>query len=467
MKQRNATGSSLKIQFSLLTLSLVMGMSLQARAQDAAVVAQNEVATAVPATLVAAPAQGATTQSSPVVVAPAITSVPVNVTNNTATNSAASANDGASRASGVVGTTGYQDADATEIDSSKNSNGSGIQIFNLNNNKPSQDQANDQNNGNRADMLRRERIRQELLNESRMIEKIEEDRISTEGTRSTSIEGMQFAAASAAASAASSTHANGLEEVQVQAVATAASTSGSGAVVSTTSVGASDLNFSSTEFKISPMGGYRWTPNNDSYFRSQNQGVAGVAVEGRLANVLGLEVSYVYGRDKLRDRSYGPYGAYGTSNYNGSGNCGGCGGYNAYQSPVYSGSEYGFVQNVRSRDTHEFNANVKLGWFVGQVRPYAVGGIGTRYTAYNIDNSSDKSEAAAIGWKRSSARMTSNAGAGLDYRIARNMSVGTRVEWQYIFGKKTDYSFGGQNIIELYGDTKNNVKAIGSLQLVF
>jgi|GEM_PF-2458146 len=460
MKQRNATGFSLNPKFSLLTLSLVMGMSFQAHAQDV-VVSQDEVTTAVPANLVntSPDVQQTAIQSAPVVVSPAMSArpVPVNVTNNTAV-----ASDTMASQSRLEAARGYSDSESAEIDSSKNSNASGIQIFNLNNNKPTQDQDqlsdqvqnSDQNTGNRADLLRRERIRQELLNETRMIEKIEEDRIGIEGSRSTSIEGMQFSSASAAAAASAS---GGLEEVQVAAVATA-SASSAGPMVSTSSTGHDHSAFSSTEFKISPMGGYRWTVDNDSLFRSENQGVAGVAVEGRLANVLGLEVSYVYGRDKLRDRNYGPYGAYGQQNY---------AAYNAFNAPVYTGGEYGFMQNIRSRDTHEFGANIKLGWFVGQVRPYAVGGIGTRYTAYNIDNAQDKAAAEAIGWKRSSARMTSNAGAGLDYRVAKNLSLGTRVEWQYIFGKKTDYSFGGQNIIELYGDTKNSVKAMGSLQLVF
>ncbi len=451
MKQRNATGSLLKPHFKFLTLSLVMGMGLQARAQEAEVVSQDEIATAVPATLLtqAPPVQ---TQTAPVVVSPAMSAVPVpvNVTNNTAVASDTLASDSSVESSG-----GYSDA-GTEIDSSKNSNGSGIQIFNLNNNKPTQDQANDQNNGNRADLLRRERIRQELLNESRLIEKIEEDRITTEGDRSTSIEGMQFSGAAASAAAVSS---GNLEEVQVSAIATTSSVPVASAMVSTSSTGSGSA-FSSTEFKISPMAGYRWTPDNDSLFSSQNQGVAGVAVEGRLANVLGLEVSYVYGRDKLRDRnSYGPYG-YNNAPF---------GQFNAFQAPVFSSNQYdyGFMQNVRSRDTHEFNANVKLGWFVGQVRPYALGGFGTRYTAYNIDTQADRSAAEAIGWKRSSARLTSTAGGGIDYRVAQNLSLGSRVEWQYIFGKKRDADFGGQNIIELYGDTKNNIRAFGSLQLVF
>jgi hypothetical protein len=430
-----------------------MGLGIQARAQEAAVVvADEEMATAVPATLTSRQAPPVQTQTAPVVVTPAMTAmpVPVNVTNNTAV-----ASDTLASQSVLDSSAGYSDA-GTEIDSSKNSNGSGIQIFNLNNNKPTQDQLNDQNNGNRADLLRRERIRQELLNESRLIEKIEEDRITTEGGRSTSIEGMQFSGAAASSAAVAS---GNLEEVQVSAIATASSAPVGSAMVSTSSTGSGSA-FSSTEFKISPMAGYRWTPDNDSLFNSQNQGVAGVAVEGRLANVLGLEVSYVYGRDKLRDRnSYGPYGYNGAA-YNQ---------FNAFQAPVFSGNQYnyGFMQNVRSRDTHEFNANVKLGWFVGQVRPYALGGIGTRYTAYNIDTEADRSAAEAIGWKRSSARMTSTAGGGLDYRVAQNLSLGTRVEWQYIFGKKRDADFGGQNIIELYGDTKNNIRAFGSLQLVF
>jgi opacity protein-like surface antigen len=448
MKQWNAPRIQLNPQFTILSLSLIMsvGLTVEAYAQDADEdYSVMEVATAVPATLrqddpVEEETVEVSMQSMPVRVAPAMNPVPVPVdVMNTVSRSSSSR--------------GYSDPIQADIDSSKNSNASGIQIFNLNNNKHDQEQMTNAEVSaeSRADVLRRERIRKELLNETRLIEKIEEDRITQEGGRSNSIESIQFAEASAVAMARTD-----LEEVQVSAVASASAGAMTPAPMVSTSSPASLGLFSSTEFKIAPMVGYRWTPDNDSYFRSENQVVAGVAVEGRLANVLGLEVSYVYGRDKLKERYYSPYAGAGYNPY----------GYGGGYAHIMDG-DYGFMHQIRTRDTHEFNANVKLGWFVGQVRPYALGGIGTRYTAYNIDNSQDRAEAAAIGWKRSSVRMTSTAGGGLDYRLTQNLSLGSRVEWQYVFGKKTDYSFGGENIIELYGDTKNNVRAFGSLQLVF
>src|SRR5690606_21981101 len=124
------------------------------------------------------------------------------------------------------------------------------------------------------------------------------------------------------------------------------------------------------QFAIAPMAGYRWTPNNNSEFKSQNVIVSGVALEGRIGNVLGIEANYIYGRDNLKQRFYqGPsqYGYYNAGN--------------------------GFFQNIRTRDTHEFNANAKLGWFVGMIRPYAMAGIGALYTAYNIDDAYTKAQA--------------------------------------------------------------------------
>lgn len=451
--QRNAMGYGPYLSFTMLAISLVVSLgSVAANAQ------QSEDSNSSGETALSGDAQ--TTESAvvpanllvakPVVLAPAMNSpapAPTNVSSssnavaNSGTLSAAEIKEAAGSAISGSGL-GLGLSDSSVVDSRNNQNGSGIQIFNLNNNKSDLENQNkmESTTGTRADMLRRERIRQELMNESRLIEKIEEDRIEAEGARSNSIEGLKFTNHSAKSSSADAS----LQEVQVAAVSHVAyAPVNSVSAVSTTS---SSSVFSSTQFRIAPMGGYRWTQNNNSQFRSENRGVVGVALEGRLANIFGLEANYMYGHDFLE---YGFGGIF----------------YNNYMYNLYNSGQYGFVYNIRTRDTHEFNANAKLGWFVGSVQPYIMGGFGAMYTAYNIDDPVTKKQAASIGWKRSSTHLVGNSGVGLDFVVAKNLSVGTRVEYQYIFGTK--FTANPWDIINIYGDTKNKIKALGSLQLIF
>ena len=424
----------------ILSFSLLMGMgiSFSANAQQSNINQETSAESAVPSSLL---------EAKPVRVSPALApaQVPVNVT----TTVQAAKSQAASVVNGISEEEDEEEvlnSKSQKVSTNENKNGNGIQIFNLNTNDQDQEAEQDQNavvkSESRSDVLRRERIRQELQNESRLIEKIEEDRISIEGTRANAIEGLAFANANTA-TASPSIVADDIEVIEVNASNVQAAPLG--AVPVAISETSSKNMFSSTEFAIAPMAGYRWTPDNTSEFKSQNLGVAGVALEGRIGNVLGLEANYLYGRDNLKQRYYGGAGHFGGHNYNANAN--------------------GFFQQIRTRDTHEFNANAKLGWFVGSIRPYAMAGVGALYTGYNIDDPYTKAQAESIGWKRSSTHMSGNVGGGVDVKLSRNFSLGTRVEYQYIFGAKNvadQYS-----INNIYGDTRGRIKAMGSLQVTF
>ncbi|NCN28279.1 hypothetical protein GW915_11985 [bacterium] len=420
MLQRNAK--------EILSYSLFLGMVVSFSVNAQSNINQDTSAeSAVPTSLL---------ESKPVEVSASLapSQVPVNVTRTVQ----ASTTETASLVNGLS-LDDEEEESLAKVSSNQNKNGSGIQIFNLNSND--QDQKNKQEqeakSESRADVLRRERIRQELANESRLIEKIEEDRISTENTRANSIEGLAFAETSAVITAG-----NDIEVVEVNTGAAQATPLMAAPAPMMAQTGSENV-FSSTEFMISPMAGYRWTPNDRSEFKSQNVAVGGVALEGRVGNFLGLEANYIYGRDNLKQRiAVGPYG------YNN-----------------FSTTGAGFFQNIRTRDTHEFNANAKLGWFVGKIRPYAIAGIGGMFTSYNIDDPYTKASAKAIGWQRNSTNMAANYGGGVDLKVNRNLSVGTRIEYQYIFGNKN--TLDPYHINNIYGDTANRLKAMGSLQLTF
>ncbi len=420
----------------ILGFSLFMGMaiSFSANAQSN-INPETSAEGAVPSSLL---------EAKPVVVAPALNpdTVPLNVSKTIQ----ASRTTSESVVSGLSLGSDEDDSDSdATVSSNQNKNGNGIQIFNLNANdqdqKNKQDQDNQTNSNNRADVLRRERIRQELENESRLIEKIEEDRITTEGGRANSIEGMAFSNATTTTVAAG----GDIEVVEVNANTMQTAPLAAPLAAAPMYAHADSSGFSSTEFMIAPMAGYRWTPDNNSEFISQNVIITGVSLEGRVGSFLGLEANYIYGRDNLNQRyGVGPY---------------------AYNNGCGSGCAGGFYGNIRTRDTHEFNANAKLGWFVGKIKPYALAGIGGMYTGYNIDDPYTKAYAKSIGWRRSSVNMVSNFGGGIDFKINRSLSVGSRVEYQYIFGNK---NVGDPyDISNIYGDTKGRVKALGSLQLTF
>lgn len=454
-----------RIALEAMSFSLIMGvslMNLSAKAQDSNINPETSNESAVPAGLV---------QAEPIEVSPALapSQVPVNVSGSAAADSSVlpvsgvlnqrtaarvrAAQQSASQANEFVNNDSQDSSLDAGVQSSNNKNGNGIQIFNLNTNDQDQDQASKQDqlssvsSESRADVLRRERIRQELENESRLIEKIEEDRIATESSRANNIEGLTF---TNSPDSSVTSVAGDLEviEVAVAPVDTSVAPVAPVATVSSYPAVTSTSKMSTTQFSIAPLAGYRWTPNNNSEFRSENRGIGGVAVEGRIANIVGLEANYLFGRDRLQPRVYG-------SNV--------YGGYNNFAMPY---NDYGFFYQIPNRETHEFNGNVKLGWFVGKVKPYALAGIGAMYTSYaSIDDPVTRAQAEAIGWQRSSTHFVGNLGGGLDVKLADNFSIGARVEYQHIFGRGV--LVGPYNIDAIYGDSKNRVKSLGSIQVTF
>jgi hypothetical protein len=385
---------------------------------------------------------GNSLQASPVIVTPAMaptTQIPVALAPATALPSTALYQ--------TQQTGGQESANAalTEGTSqSSNSNaGSGAMVIinNTQDQKAAQDQASEQAVGTRADMIRRERIRRELLNEGRLIEKIEENRIDTENRRSDSIEGMTFGAGS-----------GGLESTEVVAVdgnnnnveVVTAQVAGS-SVVATEASDSSHLF--GREVKVSPIAGYRWMTDNNSAFRVENQFIAGVALESKLANWVSLEANYIFGRDKLRER-----GGYGGSYY-GAGHMG----YDDYGYGGYDNMAY----YVRERDSHEFSGNMKIGLLSGTVRPYGIVGIGMLLQKYRIDDQYTTAEASAAGWKRLFDDTVGNYGGGVDVKAGSNIAVGARVEYQKVYGSKNT------NLNDLYGHTEDRVRATGSVSVLF
>jgi hypothetical protein len=188
-----------------------------------------------------------------------------------------------------------------------NANTGGVQVQSVN------VQANPINEANlmasRADLLRRERLRRELENESRLIEKIEEGRLSDESERA---RGVDTFSSSLAAQAQAQAQAQALTSAQAQAIAqaqaqsqlqtvpvTAPLSNGATAVAVASTGGSSQIGrfFGETKFQISPFLGYRWLDNDVYEYDTDNDYVTGVGIEGRVNSYVGIEGTFAYGRD--------------------------------------------------------------------------------------------------------------------------------------------------------------------------
>ncbi len=418
MVRRNA---SIYKQFSLLTLSLLAGV---AYAQESNVASQ---ATAIPEALA----------SSPVVVSAALapTSVPVQSTESVSSQLVSSptviADDMSSSQSKAVDTS-TSDLD-NGMSTSKNANNDGTQII-INNNQDA-DLKNDVANTNTAesgsDALRRERLRQEIKNEGRILEKVEEDRINSELKRTESIEkidlsGVKINPTTLETAQVTAVAVDGPAEVQVSQVSNS----------STLSLGDSVALSSAddrTTGKISFSAGYRWMPYQPFFgFDVQNMGFFSGAIETKLGSAMAIEGSFGYGRDRITTPFY-------------------------EMTPGYIDAAY----YARSRDVFEVAANVKLGYLKGSFQPFVLGGIGAAHQRYNIDDFYTLAEADAAGWSRTSTRMVGNLGAGVDFAMNKNIGFGIRYEWNYIFNKHLN------NMDDLYGDSSDRMKVVGSLQIAF
>ena len=77
-------------------------------------------------------------------------------------------------------------------------------------------------------------------------------------------------------------------------------------------------NKSDAKFRVMPFIGKRWLYDGYAEFNAWNIFTTGVTMQGRMASFIGLEGSFMYGRDEFTyNNSYGPYGvgAYGALGY--------------------------------------------------------------------------------------------------------------------------------------------------------
>jgi len=317
----------------------------------------------------------------------------------------------------------------------------------------------------RADLLKDERRRQEIENEVRLIEKVEEGRLEDERSRSTSIGGFSATSARQGEYVTVEAQSAAMATVPVSAVGSNVGSS----VASANAVALSEVSTisttvrssSSSTFSLSPFAGYRWMEDGNTQFKVRNLYVTGVNLSGQMNKFLGLEGSFTYGRDEMRQRYYNtnvynqPYnrnsGYYGNSYY---------GNRNRNTGSYYNQSSvYGFV---RSRDSFDIAANAKLGYMVGSVRPYALGGIGGMMQKYNIDNSYTTQQARYAGFDRNTTHVTAQFGGGVDIELASNFTLGGRFDYQRVFDSN---KYPLMN--SLYGDGINRYRLVGSLQVIF
>ena len=338
-----------------------------------------------------------------------------------------------------------------------NANTGGVQVQSVNV-VASQDQ-----NQSRAEFMRRERMRKELENESRVVEKIEEGRLQDESQRARMIEDFKASNKnSTAAEAAAAAPAIQSAPVAPIGAPTSMMTPATGTVITPVSadegVSLSAVKSDSTSaFKLAPFAGRRWFENGAvSEMHPNNLFVVGATLEGAVNSYLSIEGSFSYGRDEFNYSNYGMsayaggfVGAgYGPSYYN-----------NPYAQTPYYGS-YAVVP-VRSRDTFEIGTAVKIGTNIDRVRPYGIAGIGGILQRYNIDDSYTTAAANSIGWQRSTTNMLGDFGGGLDLSLAKNMSAGARFDYQPVLNRQ--YS----EMNRIYGDAQNRYRVTGNFQLIF
>lgn len=347
------------------------------------------------------------------------------------------------------------------VNAAGNSNGPGTQInLNIQNDQAAKNAADNaalNGDGGRLSELRMEKKLREKINEERMAEKIEEDRIHGEQHRTKGIERFDFG----------TRNGDGLETVPVTSAGAGASASAGPGGASATAVATVSTDGShtgsgifgfDTQFKLSPVIGYRWFQDAQySQYRPQNVLVGGVGLEGVIGRYLSVEGNFLYGRDNFGMQYYGaaPYASgYG---YGGAG-----------YAPGYGQGGYGYATYanlpLRSRDSFEVAGGVKLGYDVSMVRPFVAFGVGGLFQKYNIDDAYTTESLRQIGLARSTTHFTLMPGAGLDFSVANNMSLGARFDYQYITNR---YNQNYTAMDAIWGDARNRYRLTGSLQLVF
>jgi opacity protein-like surface antigen len=289
-----------------------------------------------------------------------------------------------------------------------------------------------------VDSLKKRREMFERDNESRLIEKIEEGRLMDERERARTVEQVNSSFASSAAAAAAAgdgsaaaaaaASSGGTQVVPVIAVAQAQSESPN---MKSEAAYKGNNNADST-FRVSPFVGKRWLYDGYAEFNAWNIFTTGVTMQGRMASYIGLEGSFMYGRDEF---------TYGST----------CGAYT---------QQCGYINDMRTRDTYEFGANLIVGPQDKKLRPYGLIGLGVMYNAYNIDDEYTKQALESIGWKRATTHFFNNFGGGLDYQLSKSFAVGGRVDYQYVYGEQSEMD-------RIWGDNRNSLRGSANLTLQF
>lgn len=227
------------------------------------------------------------------------------------------------------------------------------------------------------------------------------------------------------------------EVVPVIAVAQASSTVE--VPVSSVEAAYSDDSSMMSNFSITPFVGKRWLYDSGSEFSATNIFSTGVNIEGRVAQYLGVEGNFSFGRDEF---SYNGYGAFGSVMAPGG-------------SPMSN-----YIGEMRTRDTFEFGSNLIVGPNSNKFRPYALVGLGVQYNRYNIDDEFTKQQLESIGWQRATTHFFNNFGGGMDYKVSKNFGVGARVDYQHLYGSDSEMD-------QIWGDNRDSLRGTANLSLQF
>jgi hypothetical protein len=302
-----------------------------------------------------------------------------------------------------------------------------------------------------ADM-RMDRARREGFNDGLLLRRLEEGRISDEKERTKSVDAFSGAVSSGVSAGAAASAGASLETVPVGEPQASTASASAMAVASVGGVSTSASgNGSGVEFKVSPFLGRAWYENNRAQYKVDNDFVGGVQLEGALTDYFAIEGTFAYGRDSfVPNMGYQQYG------YNG---------YGSYQGPyAYQSNGYyagGLIPMPNARDTFEASVGGKVGTNLGKVRPYAAAGIGGLFQRYRIDQVQDIAYLQQVGLQRSTNYLLGNVGAGLDFRLGKNASVGGRFDYQSLLNTKpTIYN-------QIWGDSLNRMRLTGNVSVIF
>lgn len=428
-------------KFSSLSFSLVSGLSMAQQQLPSQLVSGNNAAAASSNVNTVAPTDVVTTQ--PVVVTPSMAPVQAPVADSVSgiRANAAGVSVSSTPSTGIGGA------------NTGNANTGGLQVQNVTvqaNPDATSSSAVNTTEYPGAELARQRRIRREVENETRLLQRLEEGRMADERVREGSIEQYQ----SAVAGSASATAAAGNNVAVATAVATPATTdlvtvpvAQTGSVaMAPASVGSSTMTTQGQflgmhSFTLAPFVGYRWFNNNNyTAYRAQNMVTTGLMLDGKINQYLSFEGSFTYGHDRFYMNQMA-YGYYGSS-------------FNAGE----------------SRDTFEVAGGLRVSkTFNNSFTPYIAGSLGGMLSKYNIDNPMVLQQLSVAGLARTTTQFIGNIGFGMDYRLAQNFSIGGRFDYQASLNNYNNYMYAyNQNSLNsIWNDTANRYRLTGSIQLVF